>query len=84
MITTPLMSQLMNRADLPVNRSSTVFLMNEALARAHSRERLKQAEHERMVRGLVVARRSQRRAERAARRARRLAHAASLSLERVS
>lgn len=84
MITTPLMSQLMNRADFPVNRSSTVFLMNEALARAHRSERLKQAEHERLVRDLVVARRMQRKAERAARRARRLAHAASLAFERVS
>lgn len=84
MITTPLMSQLMNRADFPVNRSSTVFLIHEALARAHSRERLQQAERERMARDLLAAQRLQRRAERAAHRARKLAHAASLSLDRVS
>lgn len=84
MTTTPLLSNVTNRTDLPLNRSSTLYLMNEALARAQSRERLKQAEHARLARDLAVARRRQRRAERAARRARRLAHAASLSLQRVS
>jgi hypothetical protein len=60
-----------------------MFLMNEALARAHSRERLRQAEHDRLVSDLRAARRLHRKAERAARRARKLAYAASVSLDRV-
>ncbi len=71
------------RPDLPTNRTSDMFLINEALARAHSRERLRQAEHDRLVNDLRAAHRLRRKAERAARRARKLAHAASLSFERV-
>jgi transcription elongation GreA/GreB family factor len=60
-----------------------MYLMNEALARAHWRERMKHAEHERIVHEIQSARRLQRRAERAARRARKLAHAAGVALSRV-
>lgn len=70
--------------DRPLNRSTTVYLMNEALARAHMRERMKHAEHERIVSDVLSARRLQRRAERAERRARKLAHAAGVALIRVS
>lgn len=80
MITT----QLPIRPDQPLNRSTAVYFMNETLARAHMRERMKHAEHERIVSDVLSARRLQRRAERAARRARRLAHAAGVALSRVS
>lgn len=79
MITT----QLPIRPDHLLNRSTTVYLMNEALARAHMRERMKHAEHERILSDVLSARRLQRRAERAARRARKLAHAAGVALSRV-
>lgn len=72
------------RTDFSVNRSSAVLLMNETLARAHSRERLREAEQERMVRELRSSQRLQRRAERAARRARKLAYRASVALARVN
>ncbi len=57
----------------PILRSTQMSLMNEALARAQYRERLAEAEHERMAMRVVAARRHKRRAERAAQRARRLA-----------
>ena len=69
--------------DRPLNRSTAVYLMNEALTRAHMRESMKHAEHERIVSDVLSARRLQRRAERAARRARKLAHAAGVALSRV-
>ena len=71
------------RPDELLNRSTAVYLMNEALARAHMQERMKHAEHERIVSDVLSARRLQRRAERAARRARKLAHAAGVALSRV-
>jgi hypothetical protein len=57
----------------PILRSTQMSLMNEALARAQYRERLAEAEHERMAVRVLAARRHKRRAERAAQRARRLA-----------
>ena len=57
----------------PILRSTQMSLMNEALARAQYRERLAEAEHERMALRVLAARRHQRRAVRAAQRARRLA-----------
>ncbi|MEU2332922.1 hypothetical protein ABZ770_36850 [Streptomyces sp. NPDC006654] len=53
------------------NRTREMQLIPEALARAHMRERLQEAERERQAVRLVTARRMQRRAERASRRARR-------------
>ncbi len=53
------------------NRTREMQLIPEALARAHMRERLHQAESERQGRRLAQARRLQRRAERASLRARR-------------
>ncbi|MCX5050891.1 MULTISPECIES: hypothetical protein [unclassified Streptomyces] len=53
------------------NRTREMQLIPEALARAHMRERLHEAEQERRAVSLVAARRMQRRAERASMRARR-------------
>ncbi|MCN9239997.1 hypothetical protein NGF19_04195 [Streptomyces sp. RY43-2] len=53
------------------NRTRDMQLIPEALARAHMRERLCDAEQERQAVHLAVARRMQRRAERASLRARR-------------
>ncbi|MCX3059319.1 hypothetical protein [Streptomyces beihaiensis] len=53
------------------NRNRQMQLIPEALARAHMHERLREADIERQVTHLVVARRMQRRAERASMRARR-------------
>jgi hypothetical protein len=53
------------------NRTREMQLIPEALARAHLRERLYEAESERLGRRLVQARRLQQRAERASLRARR-------------
>ncbi|AXE88487.1 MULTISPECIES: hypothetical protein [unclassified Streptomyces] len=53
------------------NRTREMQLIPEAMARAHMRERLHEAERERQAVRLVAARRMQRRAERASRRARR-------------
>ncbi|MER6568045.1 hypothetical protein ABT288_18170 [Streptomyces sp. NPDC001093] len=53
------------------NRTREMQLMQEALARAHMHERLRDAERERRAVRLVVAQRMQRRAERASLRARR-------------
>lgn len=79
-----IITQFPIRPDQPLNRSTAVYFMNETLARAHMRERMKHAEHERIVSGVLAARRLERKAERAARRARRLAQAASVALGRVS
>ncbi len=49
-----------------------MYLLNEDLARAHSAQRLEEAERRQRVRRLVAARRASRRAEEAALRARRL------------
>lgn len=57
----------------PILRSAQMSLMHEALARAQYRERLAEAEHERLAVRVVAARRRHRRAARAAERARRLA-----------
>ena len=77
-------TQLPIQLDQPLNRSTAVYLMNETLTRAHLRERMKHAEHERIVSEVLAARRLQRKAERAARRASKLAHAAGVALSRVS
>ncbi|MER7789370.1 hypothetical protein [Streptomyces sp. NPDC097640] len=53
------------------NRTREMQLIPEALARAHMRERLHEAESQRSALRLVAARRMQRRAERASLRARR-------------
>ncbi|MXM65241.1 hypothetical protein GR925_17760 [Streptomyces sp. HUCO-GS316] len=53
------------------NRTREMQLIPEALARAHMRDRLREAEQERRAARLVAARRMQRRAERASLRARR-------------
>lgn len=53
------------------NRTREMQLIPEALARAHMRERLHEAERDRQAVRLVTARRMQRRAERASLRARR-------------
>ncbi|GGW86596.1 hypothetical protein GCM10010297_04350 [Streptomyces malachitofuscus] len=53
------------------NRTREMQLIPEALARAHMRDRLHEAQQEREAVRLVNARRMQRRAERASRRARR-------------
>ncbi|MGW2645382.1 hypothetical protein ACWC2T_10805 [Streptomyces sp. NPDC001393] len=53
------------------NRTREMQLMQEALARAHMHERLRDAERERRAVRLAVAQRMQRRAERASLRARR-------------
>ncbi|HET9380277.1 MAG TPA: hypothetical protein VFP69_05540 [Streptomyces sp.] len=53
------------------NRTREMQLIPEALARAHMRERLHEAETERQAARLAAARRMQRRAERASLRARR-------------
>ncbi|MGW0611096.1 hypothetical protein [Streptomyces sp. NPDC002788] len=53
------------------NRTREMQLIPEAMARAHMRERLHEAEQERQAVRLVTARRMQRKAERASRRARR-------------
>jgi hypothetical protein len=53
------------------NRTREMQLIPEAMARAHMRERLHEAERERQAARLLAARRMQRRAERASRRARR-------------
>lgn len=45
-------------------RSTYMYLMNEALARAHCTERLAQAEHERLVRQLLRGRTKNRPARR--------------------
>ncbi|WP_222851796.1 hypothetical protein [Phytoactinopolyspora mesophila] len=58
-------------------------LMNEDLARAHSRQLREDAEAHRMANRLIVARRMERRAARAAQRARRLAAAAVAASSRV-
>ncbi|MEU0899489.1 hypothetical protein [Streptomyces massasporeus] len=53
------------------NRTREMQLIPEAMARAHMRERLQEAERDRQAVRLVAARRMQRRAERASLRARR-------------
>ncbi|GAA3391193.1 hypothetical protein [Streptomyces roseoviridis] len=53
------------------NRTREMQLIPEALARAHMRDRLREAEAERQAVRLVAARRMQRRAERVSMRARR-------------
>ncbi|UQS30769.1 hypothetical protein J5J01_03260 [Streptomyces fradiae] len=53
------------------NRNREMQLIPEALARAHMRERLRQADEQRQGTRLIAARRMQRRAERASLRARR-------------
>ncbi|MEU6060032.1 hypothetical protein [Streptomyces sp. NPDC047097] len=53
------------------NRNREMQLMQEALARAHMHDRLREARAERQAINLVTARRLQRRAERASLRARR-------------
>jgi hypothetical protein len=53
------------------NRNLEMQLMPEAMARAQMRERLQEAEHERVALRVLRARRLQRRAERASLRARR-------------
>ncbi|MGW7406295.1 hypothetical protein ACWGI9_21630 [Streptomyces sp. NPDC054833] len=53
------------------NRTREMQLIPEALARAHMRDRLHEAERERRALRLATARRMQRRAERASMRARR-------------
>ncbi|MFF0010132.1 hypothetical protein [Streptomyces sp. NPDC005374] len=53
------------------NRTREMQLIPEALARAHMRDRLQEAERERQAVRLAAARRMQRRAERASMRARR-------------
>ncbi|WP_328750369.1 hypothetical protein OHT57_32995 [Streptomyces sp. NBC_00285] len=53
------------------NRTREMQLIPEALARAHMRDRLQEAEQERRASRLATARRMQRRAERASMRARR-------------
>ncbi|MDT0462726.1 MULTISPECIES: hypothetical protein [Streptomyces] len=53
------------------NRTREMQLIPEALARAHMRERLHEAEEQRRAVRLVMARRMQRKAERASLRARR-------------
>ncbi|WP_445395852.1 hypothetical protein ACSMX9_20475 [Streptomyces sp. LE64] len=53
------------------NRNRAMQLIPEALARAHMRERLREAEEARPAARIVAARRMQRRAERASMRARR-------------
>ncbi|GGW88030.1 hypothetical protein [Streptomyces lomondensis] len=53
------------------NRTREMQLIPEAMARAHMRERLHEAERDRQAVRLAAARRMQRRAERASRRARR-------------
>ncbi|MER6422219.1 hypothetical protein [Streptomyces sp. NPDC001137] len=53
------------------NRTREMQLLQEALARAHMRDRLHEVEQERQAVRLVSARRMQRRAERASRLARR-------------
>lgn len=53
------------------NRTREMQLIPEAMARAHMRERLHEAERERRAVRLAMARRMQRRAERASLRARR-------------
>jgi hypothetical protein len=53
------------------NRTREMQLIPEAMARAHMRERLQEAERDRQAVRLVTARRMQRRAERASMRARR-------------
>ncbi|MFD5558262.1 hypothetical protein ACFWIA_31060 [Streptomyces sp. NPDC127068] len=53
------------------NRNRAMQLIPEALARAHMRERLREAEAARPAARIVAARRMQRRAERASMRARR-------------
>ncbi|MEU7021979.1 hypothetical protein AB0C52_03735 [Streptomyces sp. NPDC048717] len=53
------------------NRTREMQLIPEALARAHMRDRLREAEAERQAVRLVAARRMQRRAERVSLRARR-------------
>ncbi|MEU1576336.1 hypothetical protein ABZ519_35305 [Streptomyces collinus] len=53
------------------NRTREMQLIPEAMARAHMRERLQEAERDRQAARLAAARRMQRRAERASMRARR-------------
>lgn len=53
------------------NRNRDMQLIPEALARAHMRDRVNEAESQRRAHGIVSARRLQRRAERASMRARR-------------
>ncbi|MEU9230525.1 hypothetical protein AB0929_13850 [Streptomyces massasporeus] len=53
------------------NRTREMQLIPEAMARAHMRERLQEAERDRQAVRLMAARRMQRRAERASLRARR-------------
>jgi hypothetical protein len=66
-----------------ISRSNKMSLMNEDLARAHSRQLRDDAEAHRLAHRLIVARRLERRAARAARRARRLAAAAVAASARV-
>jgi regulator of sirC expression with transglutaminase-like and TPR domain len=70
-------------AHVTTSRSTEMILIHEALARAHSQDRMAEAELERVARRLVAARRRERRAERAAQRASRLARLASASLARA-
>ncbi len=58
--------------DTPIVRSTTMHVMHEELARAHSSRLLEEAARERRAVRLVAAQRAQRKAERAALRARHL------------
>jgi hypothetical protein len=53
------------------HRSLEMHLMNEALARAHMQERLREAEHERLAYHVAMAKKMRKRAENASLRARR-------------
>lgn len=64
-------------------RSDDMYLMNEEMARARSRELFEEAQRFQRVRRLEAARRMERRAARAAVRARRLAAAAIAAADRV-
>ncbi len=57
-----------------------MYHLNEALARAHMRERMKHADHERIVSEVLAARRMQRRTQHAARRTHRLAQTGGVAL----
>jgi hypothetical protein len=67
----------------PKLRSREMSLMYEALARAQHRQRVAEAEQERLAVRVVVARRHERRAARAARRAERVASRARLAAARA-
>ena len=65
------------------DRSKTMYLMYEDLARAHQAERLGEAQELRRGHELALAARLARKAERATRRAERAAHGVRLALARA-